>query len=252
MTAVLLPLQGANIGRRVSAGETATNVAIMRRRPAGWPAGLAFHPGVGWQEVNDDNAPVDERDPINDAFPRPDFTTWPRFDHQVGSLVPVTMPAPWACVDPQTDQWASLMSHGKSLVQPDRYLTVRVMRHPELDAPLAVVSWQMVQGAFTDPGQPHEAYRRGSWLDVQWPAVQAEVTGLVRDGITTAYVADTNRPRCPLIRWDDTRVVQQGLDALGWVPGRSRHALQVRVRRTWRKDLTIDGHDGTGALLALS
>lgn len=245
VTTVLLPVEGANIGRHVSASQTQANI---RRVRLGVPesARAGQKPAVCWQEVNDDNAPVDERDYIGDLFPRPDFTTWPRFD-RMGSLVPVTMPAPWTV----EDQRAHLMSHGKAKVQPDRYLTTRVMRHPLLDAPLAVLSWQMVQGAFTDPGQPEEAYRRHSWLEVQWPAVQAEVTDLVRDGITVAYAADTNRPGCPRLRWDDHRVVQQGLDALGYVEGRGR-ALGVRVLRTWRVPLNIDGHDGTGALLALS
>jgi hypothetical protein len=253
VTAVLLPLQGANIGRHVDLPQTRVNIARVRRGPqAEGHLPHTLHPGAAWQEVNDDNHPVDERDLIGEAFPRPDFTTWPRFDHHVGSLVPVTMPAPWACADPREDQWATKMSDGKAHVQPDRYITVRVMRHPLLDGPLGLVSWQNVQGAFTDPGQDHEGYRRDSWLGDQWPAIRTEVTGLVRDGITVGYAADTNRPHCPLLRWDDVRVVQQGLDALGYVEGRGRHALQVAVRRSWRVPLNIDGHDGTGALLALS
>lgn len=248
MTVVLLPLQGANIGRHADEATTRANIRRVRLGVPDRGELPARAPAVCWQEVNDDNPPVNERDLITHAFPRPDFTTWPNFDHAKGSLVPVTMPAPW-----DTNMaWVTKISDGKAHVQPDRYLTVRVMRHPALDAPLAVVSWQMVQGAFTDPGQPHEAYRRHSWLDVQWPAVRAEVTELVYDGITVAYAADTNRPDCPRVRWDDVRVVQQGLDALGYVSGRGRAALRVDVRRTWRVPLNIDGHDGTGALLALS
>lgn len=246
---VLLPLEGANIGRKVEEARARRAIRAMRQ---GVPQEVyrkfgVTRPGVCWQEINDDNPGVDERDLITEAFPPESFTTWPRFDHRVGSLVPITMPLPWRA----DDQWADLLGHGKALVQPDRYITVRVMLHPLLSAPLGVVSWQQVQGAFTDPGQPWEQYRHDEWFD-QWHAVQVEVRDLVRDGITVAYAADTNRPRCPLLRWDDTRVVQQGLDALGYVPGRGRSALDVKVRRTWRVPLPVDGHDGTGALLALS
>jgi hypothetical protein len=247
VTTVLLPLQGANIGRRASGPQTSANIGRVRHA-----APLHRPPAVCWQEVNDDNAPVDERDYITEDFPRPDFTTWPRFDRHVGALVPVTTPAPWACADPRTDQWAHKISDGEPHVQPDRFITVRVVRHPAVDAPLGLVSWQNVQGAYTDPGQPREAYRRASWLHQWHDGIQPEVTALVRDGITVAYAADTNRPGCPLLRWDDVRVTQQGLDALGYVPGRGRRALDVRVLRTWRVPLNIDGHDGTGALLALS
>jgi hypothetical protein len=246
VTTVLLPLEGANIGRRVTAAKTLANV---RRVEAATPRDL--EPAVCWQEVNDDNAPVDERADLTQVFPAPAYSTWPRFDPRPGALVPVTLPAPWACADPHHDQWAHLMSHGKAHVQPDRYVTVRVVRHPLLAAPLAVMSWQNVQGAYTDPGQADEGYRRASWAS-QWEVVQAEVTTLVREGITVVYAADTNRPKAPLLRWDDVRVLQQGIDALGYVPGRGRHALDVAVRRTWDLGLNIDGHRGTGALLALS
>jgi hypothetical protein len=246
VTTVLLPLQGANIGRRVSRPETRANIIRVRN---GDPR-KDLDPAVGWQEVNDDNAPVDERDLITETFPAGDFTTWPRFDRHVGALVPVTVPAPWH-LDKPADQWATKISDGRAHIQPDRYLTVRVMRHPLLTAPLALVSWQNVQGAFTDPGQDHEGYRRGSWLHQWHDGIQPQINALVRDGITTAYTADTNRPGCPLLRWDDHRVLQQGLDALGYVEGRGRSALSVTVRRTWTVPLTIDGHDGTGGLLAL-
>lgn len=248
MTTVLLPLQGANIGRRVDQAKTRAN--IVRVRHADPREDL--EPAVCWQEVNDDNAPVDERDLIGDTFPRPTFSTWPRFDRAKGSLVPVTVPAPWACRDPHADQWATKISDGEAHVQPDRFLTVRVVRHPGLAAPLALVSWQNVQGAYTDPGQHREPYRRASWLHQWHDGIQPEVNALVRDGITVAYASDTNRPRCPLLRWDDVRVLQEGIDALGYVPGRGRTALDVVVRRTWDLGLTIDGHRGTGALLALA
>jgi len=245
---VLLPWQGANIGRRVPDGKAAANIARMRTMPAALaPPNALRRPGCAWQEVNDDNPRVDERDHINDEFPRPSWTTWPRFDHRPGALVPVTIPAPWA----MEDQWTRQISDGRAHVQPDRFLTVRVMRHPLLAAPMAFLSWQQVQGAFTDPGQRDEAYRKASW-PAQFHRVKVEARALVKDDITVAYAADTNRPGCPLLLWDDHRVKQQGLDALGYIEGRGRHHVHVRVRRTWRVPLNIDGHDGTGALLALT
>jgi hypothetical protein len=248
VTTILLPLQGANIGRRADQAQTRANIKRVRHADPRQD----LEPAVGWQEVNDDNAPVDERDLITETFPADTFTTWPRFDRHVGALVPVTLPLPWRPIDPSTDQWAHKISDGEAGIQPDRFITVRIARHPDLPAPLAVVSWQNVQGAYTDPGQSREGYRRASWAHQWHDGIVPEVTSLVRDGITVAYAADTNRPRCPLLRWDDHRVLQAGIDALGYVPGRGRHALSVDVRRTWDLGLNIDGHRGTGALLALS
>lgn len=239
---VLLDWRGGNIGRGVSNVRARANMALMRRpiRVNGHPV----KPGVAWQEMNDDDQ-ANETAIRRDLFPAPQFTTWPNFDHRTGSLVPVTLPSAWEV----EDQWATKVSDGLALVSPDRYLTIRVAHHPNLDAPLAFASWQWVAGAKTTPGQPHEDYRRAALAD-GFSGVRVELRDLQRDGITTVYAADTNWPGCPRLLPGDHRVTQQGLDANGYVQGHGNHAATLDVRRRHRIPLNIDGHSGTGVLYA--
>lgn len=234
-TGARLEWRSANIGRDVTQALARANMTKIRR------TGQALL-GVAWQELDDDDR-ADERAILDDLFPRDQFTTWPPRDSGAGHLVPITLPRPWQSVD----QWAHKVSDGRSGISPDRYVTIRLATHPELegdqaDHPVAFVSFQLVAGAFTNKGQAAEDYRRDAWAS-GWAGAKVIVRDLVRDGVSVIWSADTNRPKCPAIHPRETRVATHDLDCTGFVRGAGKYTTRIVPLNHGVIPLTIDGHE---------
>lgn len=237
---VRLTVKGANIGRGVPTAVARRNMARVKH---GGPTPSWRVPQiVCWQELDDDDA-ADERQALSDLFPSFRYMTWPPRSHGPGHLVPITWPDPWK----RHAVRAEKVSDGLALVTPDRYVTRVDLWHPKLPDPVAFISFQLVAGAWTNPGQIAEPARKALWED-GWAGARRMVAQAAKEGLTVVWNADTNRPRCPPIHLLEQRVVTHGLDCLGLVPG----SVAVRVRGKGVIPLDIDGHDAIWARLDLT
>lgn len=232
-----LRINTANIGRGVPADKARANMTKVRRGPLRWRRTPS---GVLWQELDDDDRPW-ERGILHNLYT--DHTTWPPHNHMPGCAVPVTLPDPWRIAE----HTATKVSDGKAKISPDRYVVRVVATHPDLTDPVAFVSFQLVAGAFTNPGQAAEQYRRDAYA-----AGFAGAKGIVHDtalqGLTVIGGNDGNNPRMAAIHPRQQTVVHQSLDYLWVVEGSTR----VSVRAKGITDLSIDGHNSPWAVLDLS
>lgn len=247
---VTLDVAGANIGRDESpdwAIHTQRAFQLVRRARATRDSAGKTRARVAMvQEMNDDDR-APEWSYARHAFRGWDW--WPDQGAKRGALVPVATPANWEG-HPATR--VHFLSSGEAKVSPDRYMTVRVNRIPGVDAPVGFASFQLVAGAWTNPGQPAEQYRRDAWHHGA-QAVEDALLGYRTAGITVVGSCDSNRPGA----WQFgvpgfQRVVTHGLDMLWVVDGKGPHAAQVDVKRSDVVPLPIDGHDLLVATLAIS
>lgn len=247
--AVIVDVAGANIGRDDTpawAVHTQRAFQLLRRANQTRDGHRKARPRVAMvQEMNDDDRAPEW------SYARHTFRgfDWDPEQHGPGSLVPVATPGG---LDWKTRTRVEFLSVGEAKVSPDRFMSVRVTRIPGLDAPIGWASFQLVAGAFTNPGQPAEQYRRDAW-HVGASAVEHALADLRADGITVVGSCDSNKPGA----WSFAvpgfdRIVTHGLDMLWVVQGKGKAAARVDVRRSDVVPLPIDGHDLLTATLALA
>jgi hypothetical protein len=232
---VSLTVKVANIGRGVPTEVTRANLRRVRRRPP-----FAGPQAVLWQELDDDDRPP-EWTILTDLYAPPSYRTQPTPGHP-GQHVPITIPAPWKVVD----HTSTKVSDGLAHVSPDRYVTELVATHPDLDDPIAFISFQLVAGAFTNTGQAAEAYRRKAWSE-GFSGAKGIVYAAVLKGMTVIGGCDANNPRMPGIHPRAHVLVHRSLDYLWVVEG----STEVRVKRRGTIPLSIDGHSALFAKLDL-
>lgn len=234
---VRLTIKTANIGRDVPAARTRANIERLKRTPMRGRRQQA----VLWQELDDDDKPW-ERGMVHDLYPAVRWDTVPAA-RQPGCHVPVTLPKPWRIVE----HHATKVSSGKAKISPDRYVNLTIATHPQLADPVGFVSFQLVAGAWTNPGQAEEAYRADAWAE-GFAGAKAVVNDAALTGLTVIGGNDANNPHMPAIHPRAHVIVHQSLDYLWYVEG----STTVRVRGKGITNLTIDGHESPWARLDLS
>lgn len=233
-----LLVKGYNLGRAKGRGaNTVTLRTMVKARNAG-PRGMIRKDRqvVMEQEMDDDDQAPEWR-MHRRLYPPGLYDSWPD-PGQPGNHVPITIPRD---LDTRGHR-AVEVSDGLAKVTPDRYVTRRIAVTSK--GPLAFVSFQLVAGAWTNPGQSHEAERRHLWNE-GFAGAKRVIGDLAAKGITTVYQCDGNNPHMAKVHPREVRLVHRGLDYLGLVPG----DLKVRVKDTGWADLNLDGHDLLWALL---
>lgn len=206
-------------------------------------------------EVDDDDKP-DERAMISALWPAKLHNVWPPVRH-AGQLVPVILDRDLVDLGRRpVHNDAVRISEGLPKVTPNRDVTLRRV-DLGFAKPVTFAAFQLVAGAFTNPGQFAERERRLRW-DEGWhgsashPGVVDLFADEVRNGVTVIYYADTNRPRCPKVHPRERRVVQVGLDVLGVIPGKGPDAVRVATLSKGHEPSPVDGHVFPWASLRLT
>lgn len=215
----------ANIGRGVSVDTAKANMARVRQ--------AAPFPLVGWQEIDEADLPDEHRmlgkvfgnGYRNVGFDRKEPISIPLQQFKIGH-VEVT----------KIMDGVPVSAKGKA--SPDRFVVAAEVMPEKCKNFIWAVNFHLANFETSD---------------ARWKESLARAQSLIHKyahyGNTVIYTCDSNANHVadmPLMHDREHRVIADGNDYMGIIPG----SVEISVRRKFVINLTIDGHNGHGAVMS--
>lgn len=207
--------------------------------------GDTVKPLVGWQEIGEGDGDRKEA-----AYIRKHFGSSFRnlfVGDKVAGHVPMSVPRTFNVVDRRV----TFAHGGKDGVSPHRVITQAVLElaaDPQLRFVFANTHY--VAGAWNGKDDPAEAWRVKMWKRHFRKHRDDVLEHWHGKGYPVIWTGDVNRSPMPLLLpRKEKRAFSRGIDQIAWLPG--TNGTQIRLRRTARVPMHVDGHDARVAVMQI-